>query len=89
VRGLEQDSEPQVYLPYKHRATATIRSMYPKIWRFVQPGLPRRWRPRFNASFAPPTREQPVSNVRTMAKIVEEQTASRTVQARLLAVSPR
>jgi predicted permease len=84
VRGLEQASEPQAYLPYRQvadgkfvfyapqnlavRSSATSGSLVPAIRRIIHSA----------------DREQPISNVRTMEEIVELKTASRTVQVRVL-----
>ena len=84
VRGLERPSEPQVYLPATQvgdgdlqyypprdlvvRTATSSDALVPSIREIV-----RRVDP-----------EQPISNVRTLESIVAEQTASRSVQARLL-----
>ena len=84
VRGLERNSEPQVYLPYRQvpdgwliyyppkdlviRSAAAAGTLLPAVRRIIRRADP----------------EQPVSDVRTMADIVEEQTASRSAQVRVL-----
>jgi len=84
VRGLERSSEPQVYLPYKQvqdgwfsfyspqdlvvRSSANAEALLPALRRIIRGADP----------------EQPVSDVRTLAQIVEEQTASRSTQVRVL-----
>jgi predicted permease len=86
VRGLEQTSEPQVYLPYKQvdsasligyvpknlvvRSTLPIGTLLPAIRRIVRE--------------ADPT--QPISDVRTMEEIVANETASRRAQLRVLMI---
>ena len=86
VRGLERKSEPQVYLPYKQdpdggftfyapqdlvvRSSAGTAALLPALRRIIQGADP----------------QQPVSGVRTMAQIVEEETASRSAQVRVLGV---
>jgi predicted permease len=84
VRGLEQDSEPQVYLPYKQQGDGNYPFYVPKDLAILTMGTPEALAPAVQRIIRAADPEQPVSNVRTMAKIVEEQTASRTVQARLL-----
>jgi predicted lysophospholipase L1 biosynthesis ABC-type transport system permease subunit len=84
VRGLEQDSEPQVYLPYKQQGDGSYPFYVPKDLAILTTGMPEALAPAVQRIIRAADPEQPVSNVRTMAKIVEEQTASRTVQARLL-----
>ncbi|MEO8138981.1 MAG: ABC transporter permease [Gemmatimonadota bacterium] len=85
VRGLERTSEPQVYLPYQQvpdsflisyapkdlviRSTAPAASLLPAIRQVVKAADP----------------EQPISDVRTLSEIVTDNTASRAVQARVLA----
>ena len=85
VRGMESTSEPQVYFPYRQvqdgwfpfyepkdlvvRAEGNSAALLPQIYRIVR------------AADA----EQPVSNVRTLADIVESSTASRAIEVRVLA----
>jgi putative ABC transport system permease protein len=85
VRGMESSSEPQVYFPYRQvqdgwfqfyepkdlvvRAEGNSGALLPQIYRIVR------------AADA----EQPVSNVRTLADIVEANTASRAIEVRVLA----
>jgi predicted permease len=85
VRGLEGDSEPQVYLPYKQvkdgrfwgytpkdmviRATTPLDQLVPAVRSIIKANDP----------------QQPISNVRPMTDIIDAQTASRSVQVRVLA----
>jgi predicted permease len=85
VRGLEQPSEPQTYLPYKQvedgawvfyaprnlavRSSVRPSALAPAIRRIIQSADP----------------QQPISDVQTLEEIVELKTASRTVQVRVLA----
>jgi len=84
VRGLERDSEPQVYLPYRQVSDLDFPFYVPKDLAILTTGNPEALAPAVQRIVRAADPEQPVSSVRTMAKIVEEQTASRTVQARLL-----
>jgi putative ABC transport system permease protein len=84
VRGLEQQSEPQLYLPYEQvdsgslvfytpkdlvvRSSAPTTALLPEIRRIVHAADP----------------SQPISDVRTMEAIVANQTASRLGQLRVL-----
>jgi len=84
VRGLERQSEPQVYLPSRQmpdssliyyppkdlvvRAATPVAALLPAIRRIVVVADP----------------EQPVSDVRTMSEIVASETAPRVTQLRLL-----
>jgi putative ABC transport system permease protein len=83
-RGLERESEPQVYLAHRQVADGAIIGYIPKdlVIRSSQPA----------ASLLPAVRrivreadpEQPISNVRSMAEIVAHETASRGTQLRVL-----
>jgi predicted permease len=84
VRGLDRNSEPQVYLPYRQVPDGGLISYTPKslVVRASVPlgtlvGPMRRIVQRADA-------EQPMSNVRTLESIVEEDTAPRVIQLRLL-----
>jgi predicted permease len=86
VRGLERNSEPQVYLAYKQdtdggftfygpqdlvvRSSASTGALLPALRRIIHDADP----------------QQPVSDVRTMTQIVEQETASRSAQVRVLSV---
>jgi predicted permease len=85
VRGLERDSEPQVYLPHRQvddgwfwgytpkelviAATTPLDQLVPAVRRIIQAADP----------------QQPIINVRPMTDIIDRQTASRAVQVRVLA----
>ena len=84
VRGLERPSEPQVYLPASQVADSSIIFYAPKEL-VVRSGLePSALVPAIRDIIRRVDPDQPISNVRTMASIVEDQTASRSVQLRLL-----
>jgi putative ABC transport system permease protein len=83
VRGVERESEPQVYLSYKQdstsnaffmpkdlviHATVPASSLIPAVRRIVQRVDP----------------DQPVSHVRMLADVVANQTAARAVQVRVV-----
>ncbi|MBV8202852.1 MAG: ABC transporter permease [Acidobacteria bacterium] len=84
VRGLDRPSEPQVYLPYLQVPDGDLTYFAPKDL-VVRSAVS-------TASLLPPLRriihaadpEQPISEVRTMTEIVAEQTASRSLQVRVL-----
>ena len=85
VRGLERDSEPQVYLPYKQvddgwfwgytpkelvvSATTPLDQLVPAVRGIIRAADP----------------QQPITDLRPMTDIVDRQTASRRVQVRALA----
>ncbi|MFL6246310.1 MAG: ABC transporter permease [Thermoanaerobaculia bacterium] len=84
VRGLERTSEPQIYLPYKQVADGSLIGFVPKELVVRSTGDP-------DALVAPirdivrrVDPEQPVSNIRTFDTILDEETASRVTQVRLL-----
>jgi len=84
VRGLERVSEPQVYLPYQQVDDASIIGYVPKDL-VVKASVPAE-------ALVPPLRhiirradpKLPISDVRTMAEVVQLQTAPRTAQIRVL-----
>lgn len=86
VRGLERTSEPQVYIPAKQPPEDGLGGLY------VPKDLVIR-APRQGLAVLPAVREivrqvdpaQPLSEVRTMAEVVGDQTATRTAQVRILA----
>ena len=85
VRGMEINSEPQVYLPYRQQDDGSLQFYTPqdlvvRVQANAGPLLPQIRRIVHGAD-----PEQPVSNVRTLADIVESNTASRAVEVRVLA----
>jgi putative ABC transport system permease protein len=84
VRGLEQESEPQVYLSYQQVPDDNIIGYVPKQLVIRSP-LPA-------ASLVPAVRgivarvdpRQPISAVRPLADVVSAETAPRAIQARVL-----
>ncbi len=84
VRGLERSSEPQVYLPYKqHDRVAMFYA--PKDLVVRTSGAPESLVPAIRRIIREADPEQPVSDVRTLAAIVDEDVAGRAVQVRALA----
>ena len=84
VRGLEQTSEPQVYLSYKQVPDNGLIGYVPKELVVRSTADP-------DALIAPVREivrradpEQPVSNARTLETILQEETATRVTQVRLL-----
>ena len=84
VRGLERDSEPQVYLPSTQVKDGWLTFYAPKdlVVRTSGPAAPVVAAIRDAVSRADP--EQPVSDVRTLVDIVEGETAGRSVQVSAL-----
>lgn len=85
VRGLERQSEPQVYLPYQQQGE--------NLTGYLPQDLALRTADRLDVGTLLPRireiiktadAEQPISNIQTMEAIVAEDTASRVTQLRLL-----
>lgn len=84
VRGLERESEPQVYLPYKQVEDGWFIGYTPKdlVIRSSMPAAPLAPEVRRIIRAADPG--QPISNVRMLADIVQAETAPRSDQLRVL-----
>jgi predicted permease len=86
VRGLEQTSEPQVYVPYQQVDSMSLIGYTPKDL-VIRSTLPP-------ASLVPEVRRivhdadplQPISDVQTMEDIIAAQTSSRLAQLRVLMI---
>jgi predicted permease len=85
VRGLEQDSEPQVYLPSTQVADNSIIYYTPKDLVIRASGPLEALPPAVRAIVARADPQQPVSDVRTLAEVVAGETAPRLAQVRVLA----
>lgn len=84
VRGLERTSEPQVYLPYRQQEGDSLIFYMPKDLVIRSAGGTGTLLPAVRQIIRGTDSEQPISGVRTMASIVEDQTASRAAQVRVL-----
>jgi predicted permease len=84
VRGLERNSEPQAYLPYRQVQDGWVIGYAPKDLVIHSATGPGTLLPAVRRIVRAADAEQPVSDVHTMADIVEEQTASRSAQVRVL-----
>jgi predicted permease len=86
VRGLERESEPQVYVPYKQMADNAMVFYAPKDLA-IKASVPLdQLVPQVRAIIREADPQQPVASIRTMSEIVAANTASRTVQLRVLGV---
>ncbi|HEU4643850.1 MAG TPA: ABC transporter permease [Gemmatimonadaceae bacterium] len=83
-RGLEQQSEPQVYLPSAQMPDSSFIAYPPKELVVRTSGGAGAPLPAIRRIVHAADPEQPISNVRTMAEIVADETASRVTQLRLL-----
>src|SRR6185503_6914841 len=86
VRGLEQSSEPQVYLPPAQVADSSIIGYTPKelVVRTAGSLDPLSLVPAIRGIVRAVDPEQPLAKVRRLEDIVENDTAPRTTQLRLL-----
>ena len=84
IRGLERESEPQVYLPSGQMADSSIMAYAPKdlVIRSAAGGAALLPAVRRIVTAADP--DQPISDVATLAEIVAEETGPRVTQLRLL-----
>ena len=87
VRGLEQTSEPQVYLPPAQVADSSLIGYTPKelVVRTATPLDPLSLVPAIRRIVHAVDPEQPLAKVRRLDDIVENETAPRATQLRLLA----
>lgn len=85
VRGLERDSEPQVYLPYTQQPDNAFSNYVPKDLVVTASTPTGQLAPAVRAVIRGADWQQPIGDVRTMSAILDAETAARTVQVRLLA----
>jgi len=86
LRGLEQMSEPQTYLPYRQVADGNLVFYAPEYLAVRFAGAPASLAPAIRRIIQAVDRQQPIAQVRTMEEIVELKMASRSVQVRVLVV---
>jgi len=84
VRGLERQSEPQVYLSYKQVAELATPFFYPRELVVRSSVSPSSLIPTVRSIVRRIDPEQPVSDIRPMTEIVSDVTAARSVQVRVL-----
>jgi predicted permease len=87
ARGLERVSEPQAYLSSKQVPDGWIRFFAPKdlVVRAASGVEPTSLVPAIRTIVRRADPQQPISDVRTLAEIVDRETASRAVQVRIVA----
>ena len=85
VRGLERESEPQVYLPYQQVADGAVPFYAPKDLAISTSLDPAAILPSVREIIRRADSQVPISDVRTMAAIVEAETSPRSAQLRVLA----
>ncbi len=84
VRGLERTSEPQVYLPYKQMKDDWYTWYAPKDLAIRMSGDPGSVMPAIRRIVATADPEQPISDVQSLADIVQSDSAPRALQVRVL-----
>jgi len=84
TRGLEQEGEPQVYLPSSQMADSAIMFYAPKDLVVRTSSAEAALLPALRRIVAAADPDQPISEVRTLADIVGDETAPRVTQLRLL-----
>jgi predicted permease len=83
VRGLEQSSEPQVYLPSGQVPDSSLVGYFPKEL-VIRSAAAASLLPAVRRIISGVDPEQPISDVRTMTEIIADETAPRVTQLRLL-----
>jgi predicted permease len=86
VRGLEQQSEPQLYIPYLQADSGVLTYYTPKDLVIRTASSPAVLLPRIRQIIRAADPSQPISNVQTMQEVVASQTASRMGQLRVLGI---
>ena len=84
VRGLERDSEPQVYLPSDQVADGSLRGYIPKELVIRSSTTAASLVPAIRAIVARADPQQPISDIQWLEDIVDAETAPRLVQVRVL-----
>jgi putative ABC transport system permease protein len=84
VRGLERESEPQVYISYQQVEDGALIGHTPKNLVVRSTADPSALVPSIRQIVYSVDPLQPVANVRTLAEIVDHETESRSVQLRVL-----
>lgn len=84
VRGLERESEPQVYLSYQQQLDDMMTFYIPKDLVIRHQGPAGELTTQARAIIARADPEQPITDVATLAAVVENDTAARAAQVRVL-----
>jgi predicted lysophospholipase L1 biosynthesis ABC-type transport system permease subunit len=84
VRGLERDSEPQMYLPSRQVNDGSLIGYIPKELVIKSSLAPAALVPAIRAIVSRADPHQPISNIQPMSDIVTGETAPRRVQVRVL-----
>jgi putative ABC transport system permease protein len=84
VRGVERESEPQVYLPNQQVPDGGVIFYAPKDLAIRGTADPAVLTPLVRGVIARADAQQPISDVRTLADVVQAETGARTAQVRVL-----
>jgi predicted permease len=84
VRGVERESEPQVYLPNQQVPDGGVIFYAPKDLAIRASVDPAALMPSIRRVVAQADPQQPISDVRTLADVVRSETGARTAQVRVL-----
>lgn len=84
VRGRERQSEPQVYLPPGQQDDAAVSVYAPRALVVRGPGDLAALLPAIRGIVRRADPEQPISEIRTLADVLDEESAPRLVQLRIL-----
>ncbi len=84
VRGVERQSEPQVYLPYDQVPDGYLVWYAPKDLATHSAIKPAQLIPLVRCAVAQADPQQPISDIQTLGQVVEQDIAPRLVQARVL-----
>jgi len=85
VRGLERESEPQVYLSYRQQEDGSFRFYAPKELVVRSSGKSLALVPEIRRIVRAADPQQPISDMRPLLDLIDSQTAPRSVQVRVLA----
>ncbi|MEI9972149.1 MAG: FtsX-like permease family protein [Ignavibacteriota bacterium] len=84
VRGMETTSEPQVYFPYRQLPDGSFQGYGPKDLVVHANGNATGLLPEIHRIIRAADSDQPISDVRTLAEVVEASVASRAIEVRVL-----
>jgi predicted permease len=85
IRGLERRNEPQVYVPYRQMQDRFMVWHAPKDLVVRTSGSPTAVAPAIRSIIRKADPQQPISDLETLDELVQDQTAARAVQLRVLA----
>jgi len=86
VRGFEQSSEPQVYMAYKQVPDGSFTWYAPKDLVIQSAASPSTLLPAIRRIVREADPEQPIAGVQTLSEIVADETATRSLQVKVLGV---